>query len=76
VLVPKGDVSSRGCFIAPRDVSGHAQKMFFHCAITRCFCACAKRGYFIAPRGDVSAHAQREDISLRQEKILQLKHKL
>ncbi len=45
------------------------KERIFHCAQRRCFCACAKRGYFIAPRGDVSAHAQREDISLRQEEM-------
>jgi hypothetical protein len=41
----------------------------FHCA-KRCFCACPKRGYFIAPRGDVFLHAQREDISLPQEEMV------
>ncbi len=33
-----------------------------------------KRGYFISPRGNVSPHEQREDISLHQEVFLR-KHK-
>jgi hypothetical protein len=41
----------------------------FHCAKRRCFSACAMRGYFIAPRGDVDSHAQREDISLCKEEM-------
>ncbi len=64
------------------DFSEHMQEGIFHCAEVRCFSACAKRGlrqeemfllmrkeriYFIAPRGDVSAHAQREDISLPRD---------
>jgi hypothetical protein len=36
--------------------------MIFHGAKRRCICSCPRRGYFIAPRGNVSAHAHREGI--------------
>jgi hypothetical protein len=60
--------AKRWYFIAPRgDASLKHKVIIFHCTKRRCFSACAKRGYFIAPRGDVPEHAQRENISLRQD---------
>ncbi len=49
--------------------SSFSVSLLSRAAKMRCICSCAKRGYFTAPRGDVSAHAQREDISLRQEEM-------
>ncbi len=52
------------------------KERIFRCIKRRFFSACSKRGYFIVPRGDVLGHAQRDDISLRQEEMLHSNTKL
>jgi hypothetical protein len=42
------------------DIALHLEEMLQHIA---------KRGYFIAPRGDASVHALREEILVRQEEM-------
>jgi hypothetical protein len=64
------------------DISLHQDEMnlnmrkerILHCDKRRCTYLLMRkycRGYSIAPRGDVPEHAQREDISLRQEEMFQ-----
>jgi hypothetical protein len=47
------------------------KERIFHCT-KRCICSCAKRGYFIAPRGDVSVHAQKGFVLVQKKMFLRM----